>query len=257
MGDPETNQIKVGEVGEMSSASQNTNIGKKFTSGSSWMRISFPSTKDPSWHERYGDVSTCVVTIEADDDFVRMFDTKPRIYSAPRSNEDAAKRLVERIMKDVRQEFPQLEKNILKLGLRGPIRMGLSHTPERYAAKGIRPITNYPNLFIAGSDLTVDTFSGTIVGSWLTTNAVLGYNYLDLSMLGKTTSSDLRQFLEEPSGDGEEAVLYTKQETDVGEDIEENMDQPMNDTNEENVDLQKKDESETDVVVAEPSKEAL
>mmetsp|Transcript_18302 Transcript_18302/g.41849 ORF Transcript_18302/g.41849 Transcript_18302/m.41849 type:complete len:899 (-) Transcript_18302:1265-3961(-) len=31
----------------------------KYTSGSSWMRISFPSAKDPSWKERHPGVSTC------------------------------------------------------------------------------------------------------------------------------------------------------------------------------------------------------
>ena len=99
--------------------------------------------------------------------------------------------------------------NILKMSLRGPIRMGLSHTPERFAAGGIRPKSNYPNLFVGGTDLTVDTFSGGIVGSWLTANAVLGYDYLDLGILDKTLTSDLEQFMEEPEGDGEEAVLYT------------------------------------------------
>ena len=99
--------------------------------------------------------------------------------------------------------------NIIKLSVRGPIRMGLSHTPERYVAKGIRPKTHFPNLFMTGSDLTVDTFSGGIVAGWLTANAVLGYNYLHLSTLSKTISYDLEQFLEEPDGE-EEAVLYSE-----------------------------------------------
>ena len=106
---PETNQVTAGEIGEMSAASENSTIARKFTSGHSWMRVSFPSTKDPSWEERYGNVSTCVVTIEADDDFVKMFETKPKVYVLQRPNEDVAKRLVDRVMKDVLQEFPQLE----------------------------------------------------------------------------------------------------------------------------------------------------
>ena len=120
--------------------------------------------------------------------------------------------------------------NIIKLSLRGPLRMGLSHSPERFLAPGIRPQTNYPNLYIAGSDLTIDTFSGSIVGSYLAANAVLGYQYFDLAVLSKSLAYDLEQFLEEPSGDGEEAVLYTPKLVEVAptEDetkVEENTDE--------------------------------
>ena len=102
--DQTTNQVIAGEVGEMSSAIN----ARKFTSGSSWMRVSFPSTKDPSWEDRYGNISTCVVSIEADDDVVQMFESKPKIFVPKRRNEDAEIRLVQRVLKDVREEFPQL-----------------------------------------------------------------------------------------------------------------------------------------------------
>ena len=81
----------------------------KFTSGVSWIKVSFPSAKDPSWFDRYGDVSTCVVTIEADDDFVRMFDTKPKIYSILKVGSGEVERLRERVLKDLLEAFPQLE----------------------------------------------------------------------------------------------------------------------------------------------------
>ena len=85
----------------------------KFQTGESWMKVSFPSAKDPSWHNRYGNISTCVVTVEACDDFVRMFDTKPQIFSilkgAGSSTSGEMGRLTERVMKDLIQTFPQLE----------------------------------------------------------------------------------------------------------------------------------------------------
>ena len=81
----------------------------KFTSGSSWMKVSFPSAKDPSWFDRYGPISTCVVTIEADDEFVRMFDTKPRIYSVLKPTGDPTTTLGHRVVKDLCATFPQLE----------------------------------------------------------------------------------------------------------------------------------------------------
>ena len=74
------------------------------------MKVSFPSAKDPSWQERYGSVSTCVITIEAGDDFVRMFDTKPKIYSIlNHGSSGEIERLGDRVLKDLVDIFPQLE----------------------------------------------------------------------------------------------------------------------------------------------------
>jgi hypothetical protein len=104
---------------DTASTSASSSIAKKshrskFTSGESWMKISFPSAKDPSWQDRYGSVSTCVITIEADDDFVRMFDTKPKIYSILKqgsspSSPGEMERLGDRVLKDLVDTFPQLE----------------------------------------------------------------------------------------------------------------------------------------------------
>lgn len=97
-----------------SSSTSKKSHRSKFTSGESWMKISFPSAKDPSWQDRYGSVSTCVITIEADDDFVRMFDTKPKIYSILKqgsspSSPGEMERLGDRVLKDLVDTFPQLE----------------------------------------------------------------------------------------------------------------------------------------------------
>ena len=93
--------------------------------------------------------------------------------------------------------------------LSGPFSKGLSHTPERYAAKGIRADSPYPGLFVGGSDLTVgDSFSGSIVGAWLAANAVVGYGTLDLLFLEKNITSDLERFLDSP-------VLHDDPEAEV------------------------------------------
>lgn len=83
--------------------------------------------------------------------------------------------------------------------IRGPFYRGLSHNPERYAAKGVRADTPYPGLYVGGSDLTVgDSFSGSIVGGWLAANAIIGYSPIDLLYLRKNISSDLAQFIPPP-----------------------------------------------------------
>jgi hypothetical protein len=181
----------------------------KFYTGESWMQISFPSAKDPTFAARHGNMTTCVVTIEADDDFVVFFDTKPKIYSVLRtgSNSDAIARLIDRVKKDLLATFPQLEGKIAHSELRGPSVQGLSHNPERYAAKGIRADTPYPGLYMGSSDLTVgDSFSGSIVAGWLAANAVVGYSAVDHLFLEKNITSDLEQFMDLPDAPDEECV---------------------------------------------------
>ena len=181
----------------------------KFDTGVSWIQIAFPSAKDPTFASRHGNMSTCVVTVEADDDFVVLFDTKPKIYSFLRSNSssDAATRLLERVKKDLLDTFPQLEGKVEASELRGPFVQGLSHNPERYAAKGIRADTPYPGLYMGTPDLTVgDSFSGSIVAGWLAANAVVGYSAVDYLFLDKNITTDLEQFTDHPDIQDQECL---------------------------------------------------
>ena len=87
----------------------------KFETGFSWIHISFPSAKDPSFKSRHGNISTCVVTIEADDDFVTFFDTKPKLFAIQKGKENSGdlQRLVERVRKDLFENYPQLQGKVL------------------------------------------------------------------------------------------------------------------------------------------------
>jgi hypothetical protein len=180
----------------------------KFEPGTSWIQIAFPSAKDPSFELRHGKITTCVVTVEADDDFVTPFESKPKMYSIQRGKGETHPDhvwLMQRVQKDLLETYPQLEGKILHSKLVGPMHRGLSHTPERYAAKGIRPDSPYPGLFCGGSDLTVgESFSGSIVGGWLTANAVMGYSALDHLYLQKNVTSDIARYLELPDTTNEE-----------------------------------------------------
>jgi hypothetical protein len=197
----------------------------KFQSGFSWIHISFPSAKDPSFEQRHGKITTCVVTIEADDELVTAYDTKPKIFVIKKltaASGGEMQRLFDRVVKDLLQLYPQLEGKILHSELRGPFQKGLSHTPERYAAKGVRADTPYPCLYVGGSDLTVgDSFSGATIGGWLVANAVCGYSVIDHLFLQKNITSDLEQFLEPPQLTSEEdvAVPFTPRQNQsaVGE----------------------------------------
>jgi hypothetical protein len=83
----------------------------KFEAGQSWIRVSFPSAKDPSFESRHGNITTCVVTIEADDEFVQQYDTKPKIYMRKKptaSTPAEIQRLCERVKRDLFDIYPQL-----------------------------------------------------------------------------------------------------------------------------------------------------
>jgi len=88
----------------------------KFEAGQSWIRISFPSAKDPTFEDRHGKVTTCVVTIEADDELVTPYDTKPKIFVIKKSTASSTgelQRLSERVKKDLFTLYPQLEGSLV------------------------------------------------------------------------------------------------------------------------------------------------
>jgi hypothetical protein len=185
----------------------------KFHTGQSYLKISFPSVKDPSWSERHPDVNTCVATIDADDDFCRMISSKPTFAMKTHAGAGEKDRLIQRVIKDVVHQFPQLEGKIAASEVHGPFRAGLSQNPERFAVKGTTPKTPYPGLFLGGKDLTVDSFSGTIVSAWLTANAVLGYGVLDAVVLQKNITTDLECMMPKVSSSSEQmAVPFTRRD---------------------------------------------
>jgi hypothetical protein len=223
--DPTTGDVKLGEIGggaaqahenrvqvetvNQDPSENNETLAEarksqkvKYEVGHSWMQISFPSAKDPSFESRHGRITTCVVSIEADDDFVTPFETKPKLYAVQKGKgptHSDYKWLMERVQKDLLDTYPQLSGKIMHQAMVGPLYRGLSHNPERYAAKGVKPESPYPGLFTGGSDLTVgESFSGSIVGGWLAANAVIGYSALDHLFLQKNITADIARYMELP-----------------------------------------------------------
>lgn len=85
---------------------------KKYEVGVSWIHISFPSAKDPSFLARYRDISTCVVAIEADDEVVTDMATAPRIFSCKKITSgviESMNRLESQVRIDLMNIFPQLK----------------------------------------------------------------------------------------------------------------------------------------------------
>lgn len=85
--------------------------GVKFESGVSWMRISFPSAKDPTFESRYGKITICVVSFEADDDFTQSLDTRPNLFvmKPSKTTSGSASRLLDRVKRDLVDIYPQID----------------------------------------------------------------------------------------------------------------------------------------------------
>ena len=91
----------------------------------------------------------------------------------------------------------------------------MSHTPERFLAKGLRADTPYKSLYYGGSDLTVgESLAASFVAAWLASNAVCQYGTIDHLFLHKNISSDLSQFMESPGVDDDDVAVPYQADTE-------------------------------------------
>jgi len=187
-------------------------VGKsKFQPGHSSLHVAFPSAKDPTFSRRFPGRATCVVTVEADDDVVRVVDTKPGLYFPHGRGppQEALTRLQEAVAADLLTIYPGLQGHIGGVKIRITsgsknghlIRKGLQHTPQRFSVEGLKPNanSNYGNLYCAGPDLAMDTFEeGQIWTAWMAVNSILGYTAFQHTSLDKNVTEDLERFLYHP-----------------------------------------------------------
>jgi hypothetical protein len=91
----------------------------------------------------------------------------------------------------------------------GPRTRGMSHTPERFLAKGVRANTPYRGLYYGGSDLTIgESLSASLVAGWLVSNAVAGYDgVIDHLFLQKNLTSDLARFMDSPGVNDDDVAV--------------------------------------------------
>ena len=147
--------------------------------------ISFPSAKDPDFERRYpGRATIEVVTIAPYDLFRRWEDTgwKDRgdDYEALKAN------LTERMLETLYKHCPQVEGRIDHAELSTPLSTrhfsgfqqgevyGLAATPERFAARELKPRTEIPGLFLTGADASTLGVAGALHGGLFAASLILG-----------------------------------------------------------------------------------
>ncbi len=149
--------------------------------------ISFPSAKDPDFERRHPGRSTIeIVTLAPWERFTQWADQPWR-----RRDEDyqAYKdRLADRLLEQLFRFEPQVRDAIEHTELSTPLSTrhftayqqgeiyGLSHDPERFDQRFLRPRTPLKNLYLTGQDICTCGVGGALLSGFLTVSAITGEN---------------------------------------------------------------------------------
>lgn len=152
--------------------------------------LSFPSAKDPDFARRFpGKATIEAIGMAPYAWFERWQDTH---WHKRGAEYDALKaRLTERLRGAIEREAPQVAGAIDHVELSTPLTTqhfvghprgeiyGLAHTPERFAARHLRPHTPIAGLYLTGTDISTCGLVGALLGGTLTATVVARRNMLD------------------------------------------------------------------------------
>lgn len=163
--------------------------------------ISFPSTKDPTWEERFPGKSNCTIITLADFKWFQKWEER-RVMKRGEDYEKVKMRLAEKAWEQTCRFYPQLKDkrryfdvgtlltNQYYLGSpKGEI-YGIDHTVKRFSslvAAELRPATPISGLYLTGQDITTCGFVGALYGGLLTSAVILKRNLMNdlISLLKK------------------------------------------------------------------------
>jgi len=154
--------------------------------------ISFPSTKDPTWEERYPGKSVCtVVTLGNYNWFQQWQDDK--VMHRGDDYEALKTSFSKQMWSQVCKFYPQLEDKVEYMELGSPVTnnyyirstkgeiYGLDHNKNRFRpdlATKLRPEIGVPGLYLTGQDVLVCGFSGGMFSGMVTASAMLHRNLM-------------------------------------------------------------------------------
>jgi all-trans-retinol 13,14-reductase len=149
--------------------------------------ISFPGAKDPDFERRHPGKSTIeIITIAPWERFAKWQD-KPW-HKRGADYDDYKAKLSERLLENLYRVEPQTRASIAYHELSTPLSTkhftayargeiyGLTHDPERFEAKFLRPRTPIDNLFLTGQDIVTCGIGAALFSGYLTVSAITGRN---------------------------------------------------------------------------------
>ena len=147
--------------------------------------VSYPSAKDPDFLNRYpGRATMEIVTIAPFDLFAEWADER---WKKRGDDYEALKEhFAQRLLKRLYEVHPELEGKIAYYELSTPVSTqhfcnyetgeiyGLSHSPERFQIRHLKPQTPIKNFYMTGQDIVSCGFGGALAGGLLTASRLCG-----------------------------------------------------------------------------------
>ena len=155
--------------------------------------ISFPSTKDPTWEERYPGKTTCVVITLTPFEWFKTWEENKVLHRG--QDYDSLKTVLgKRIWSQVLEMYPQLEDKVEYFEVGTPLSnqfyiaspkgeiYGCDHNKERFSpitTAMMRPDTPIPGLYLTGQDVSTCGLSGAMQGGIMTSTVILKRNLME------------------------------------------------------------------------------
>ncbi|KAK7795003.1 hypothetical protein U0070_014629 [Myodes glareolus] len=170
--------------------------------------IAFPSTKDPTWEDRFPDRSSMTVLVPMAFEWFEEWQEEPKGKRGA-DYETLKNTFVEASMSVVMKLFPQLEGKVDSVIGGSPLTnqyylvaprgapYGADHDLARlhpYTMASLRAQTPIPNLYLTGQDIFTCGLVGALQGALLCSSAILKRNlYSDLQALGSKVQAQKKK----------------------------------------------------------------
>jgi all-trans-retinol 13,14-reductase len=151
--------------------------------------ISFPSSKDPDWENRYPGKTTIEIITLAPYEWYKDWEDKR--WKKRGADYDALKeKMSQKLLKALYKRHPELRGKIDYYELSTPLSTqhfasygqgelyGIDHTTERFEQNFLKPKTPVKNLYLTGQDIISCGIGGALVSGMMTAAAVTGKNLL-------------------------------------------------------------------------------
>ena len=155
--------------------------------------LSFPSTKDPTYSERYPGKSTCALVTVTPYEWFKQW-KEGKVQHRGDDYNDLKTQLAETMWHQVLEMFPQLDGRRVFIDVGTPLSnqyylgtpkgevYGVDHNTARFSPEvvaAMRPEIGIPGLFLTGQDTFMCGFSGAMYGGVLCASAILRRNIMD------------------------------------------------------------------------------
>jgi len=167
--------------------------------------ISFPSTKDPTWNERYPGKSNCTIVTLCNWEWFEEWE-EGRVKKRGQQYDDIKTRMAEKAWEQACRFYPQIKDKRAYFDVGTPLTnnyylgapkgeiYGLDHNVSRFdpaTSYKLRPASPVPGLYMTGQDISTCGFAGALYSGLLTASVVLDRNLLnDLLSLRKEVKAD-------------------------------------------------------------------